>query len=203
MDAAEQARIDKQQAEDEARLRAPGARAAAALWYAKHGVHVFPVEERGKQPRVKAWPEQASTDPDQIRLWWSRGDFNIGAPTGRLFDVIDIDGPVGYRSWVDEADNLIRSGLVELARVWTGGSARHGTHLFVKPSGLTNGAGWLPGVDYRGEGGYVILPPSIGASGRLYQWADPPAFLTGGPPAEPRGERLLETDPDLTLMEVK
>ncbi len=48
--------------------------------------------------------------------------------------------------------------------------------MFIAPTGRGNGANIYPHVDFRGKGGYVILPPSIGANGRRYQWTRPLPF---------------------------
>jgi hypothetical protein len=49
----------------------------------------------------------------------------------------------------------------------------------VPPAGRGNGVKILPGVDYRGAGGYVVLPPSRGYNGRLYRWLTPLARSGG------------------------
>lgn len=69
----------------------------AALWYAEHGLHVFPLTPRSKQP----WPRShgchdATTDEATIRRWWGAAPTsNIGIATGHSVDVIDIDGYAG------------------------------------------------------------------------------------------------------------
>ena len=79
---------------------------AAALDYAAQGQRIFPVSPadvrygpKAKQPVVR-WGDRATTDPDQIRSWWSLWPYAIGLPTGLLFDVLDVDckpgRPNGY-----------------------------------------------------------------------------------------------------------
>jgi len=53
----------------------------------------------------------------------------------------------------------------------TGGGGRH---LYFRHPGLTtaNRVGLAAGVDLRGDGGCVVAPPSLHASGRHYAWAD-------------------------------
>jgi hypothetical protein len=151
------------------RLAAPDALHKAARWYAAQGIAVFPCAVRGKTPATPNGFKNASTERAQIDAWWTANPAaNIGAPTGILFDVVDIDGREGVSS-VYFGDDPIE--LDEIGHSLTSRTAGH--HVFVKPTGLGNRAGFRPGVDYRGAGGYVILPPSIGANGRRYAWTKP------------------------------
>lgn len=167
-------------AEDEARdarLAAPGALAAAAGWYASQGIPIFPLRPRLKTPATRSGFKDATTDPDQIHTWWqATPNANIGAPTGLLFDVVDIDGPEGRRTLLDLSDRAYEQlytdaiGIVKTPR--TGG-----IHYYVpSQAGRRNSARKLPGIDTRAEGGYVLLPPSItdahGAD-RRYEWVRP------------------------------
>ncbi|HEY9437578.1 MAG TPA: bifunctional DNA primase/polymerase [Streptomyces sp.] len=154
-----------------ARLAAPQALASAAAWYAAQGVDVFPVQPRDKVPMPGLrWRDKATTDGHQIAAWWRAWpDANIGMPTGLRWDVIDIDGPKGYQSFADLRDD----GKLP-ARLGRSTTPRGGMHVYIAPSGQGNAAGWMPGLDYRGIGGYVLLPPSVGANGRLYLWDQTP-----------------------------
>lgn len=187
---------DRRQAEREARLSAPGALANASVWYASQGLPVFPLRAGDKQPLLPAVhpagsPERASchgecgrighglydatTDLDQIRRWWTANPrANIGARTGVLFDAIDVDGPAGYASYLDLRD---AGQLPEmLGKATTPGDRNTnrppGMHYFIRPTGDGNSAKFLPGLDYRGTGGYVVMAPSIRPSGR-YTWIEP------------------------------
>src|SRR5690606_23413178 len=110
--------------------------------------------------------KDATTNLAQVRAWWTATpDANIGIPTGHGFDVIDIDPPDGPLSLLELRD----AGLVPevIGKVIT---PRYGDHLYVRASGDGNTAGLLPGIDYRGLGGYVVAPPSIGPNGVRYTW---------------------------------
>jgi len=102
-----------------------------------------------------------------VRQWWSRQpDANIGTPTGLTFDVFDVD-PEG----LDEL--FLRYSDDDAAVVTTGPCARTprgGVHLYYQPTGLGNKTGFRPGWDWRGLGGYVLLPWSVGANGVTYAW---------------------------------
>jgi hypothetical protein len=152
-----------------ARLEAPDAMLNAALWYASQGIPVFPIMPGDKRPATEHGFLDAVTDADFIRAAWTINPlYNIGAPTGVLFDVVDVDGETGvnelmygYKTW--------RVGLIGHALTQRPFSC----HLFYKPSGKGNATAVMPGVDLRGEGGYVLMPPSIGPTGRRYRWIKP------------------------------
>ena len=158
----------------EKRLTDPTALLNAALWYATQGVPVFPLQPGTKVPfRGSRGFKDASTDRAQIHRWWSRHpQANIGTPTGILFDVIDVDGLQGLRTWWERGFQQETIGHVITPR---GG----GHHLYVPRSSHHNKARKmfgddLPGLDFRGRGGYVVAPPSTLAEyGRQYRWLKP------------------------------
>lgn len=157
LDAGEIARLDTEDAERYARLEAPGALLDAALYYAETlGVPVFPITPQHKLPLPRsAGFKDATHDTGQISAWWAaRPDANIGLATGHHFDVIDIDGPAGVKTWAEILDEL----PPVLGHVST--PRPGGNHLYVAATGRGNRAGILPGIDYRGLGGYVLAPPS-------------------------------------------
>lgn len=132
--------------------------AGSALWYAARGHKVFPLRPGSKKPHPGTHGcLDATTDADQIRRWWqATPEANIGLATGHTVDVIDIDGPAGVRSKLDH-DDLFDMPFLGLANTPRPG----GTHIYVPAAdGMGNKTGLLPGIDYRGEGGYVVAPPS-------------------------------------------
>lgn len=156
----------------QARLSAPEALPSAAHWYGLNGIAVFPLRPRDKRPYPgSSGFKDATTDITTIDGWWTeRPDSNIGAPTGLLFDVIDIDGWIGWRSIIDHDIDL--AGRIARSNTTRPG----GCHIFVTPTGRGNGAHLFPGIDMRGKGGYVALPPSVGANGKRYEWIQPLQF---------------------------
>lgn len=145
----------------------------AALAYATRGWQVFPCKPSGKTPATTHGFKDATTDPKQIRAWWRKHpNFNIGICTGAVSGlvVLDIDLDRGG----DES-------LVRLTdRDWpftilskTGGGGAH--CYFAHPGGLVKSRAALwPGIDVRGDGGYVIAPPSVHRNGQPYFWILPP-----------------------------
>jgi hypothetical protein len=155
---------------------------AAALGYATDGVAVMPLHiprfggctcaagarcsSAGKHPWLRHGLHEASTDPAQVRAWWGRWpDANVGLATGKRLDVCDVDTPDALRRVLDLLDVIRPAGPL----VRTG----HGWHLWYASGGLPNRVGVIPGVDWRGAGGLVVAPPSLHATGRRYQFAQP------------------------------
>lgn len=144
----------------------------AALWYASVGIKVFPLSPGSKIPfKGSGGCKDATTDAAMIDAWWGGNPHaNIGIATGFLVDVVDIDGAIGQQSRCENWDMF--SGLDVLGRVST--PRPGGMHLYVpRREGIGNGAHLLPGIDYRGLGGYVVAPPSVNAEGVGYRWISP------------------------------
>jgi hypothetical protein len=145
----------------------------------------------GKHPRLRGWKRLASTDPAVVGEWWRRWPYsNLALVTGRRFDVLDLDGEHGVEALraVLSIAPLEHPGPV--AR--TGGG---GWHLLYRPSGLGNRVGLLPGVDWRGQGGLIVAPPSQHTSGAFYTWVRPLTAALPEVPAELR--RRLAPPPTL------
>jgi hypothetical protein len=129
----------------------------SALWYASVGLHVFPLRPNSKIPFAGSkGRDDGTTDQDQIRAWWAKEPAsNIGIATGHIVDIIDIDGIPGVLTWAKLEGTL----PPVLGKVNT--PRPGGTHLFIAAAGRGNRARLAPGVDYRGQGGYVVAPPSV------------------------------------------
>jgi hypothetical protein len=146
----------------------------AALQLAYQGWPVFPCRPEGKEPITTRGFKDATTNPQQIGAWWAQNpSANIGHPTGR-YVVVEIDGDEGFRTMAHlKAEH-------EWPVTLTAMSGR-GLHLYFEPPegepmrncvGIRpNGRGIGKGIDVRGIGGYVIVPPSVHPSGRRYRWA--------------------------------
>jgi len=168
-----------------------------ALLYAGFGWRVFPVHSMhggvcscgndsclspGKHPRTKRGFKDASADERQIRSWWTRWPgANVAVATGQDSDLIVID--VDPRHGGDDTWETLKHEL-DVPATWevrTGGGGVHAYFQFPDGEHISIGAGVLgPGIDHRGNGGYVVAPPSNHASGNAYFWD----VLEGEPLAE-------------------
>ena len=135
----------------------------AALEYVARGWSIFPLAPFDKIPlKGSAGFKDASTDLEAVCHWWSKHPTaNIGTPTGAAnkFFVIDIDPKKGGADeWLLLAT---LHGEPETRRVRTPSG---GTHLYFRwpaGGGVRNNVNVWPGIDVRGEGGYVVAPPSV------------------------------------------
>jgi Bifunctional DNA primase/polymerase, N-terminal/Primase C terminal 1 (PriCT-1) len=130
-----------------------------ALEHAERGWSVFPCVPGGKKPLTKQGHHDATTDRSRITAWWNLWPgANIGIPTGERSRILalDVDQPTGLDAL--EAEH----GELPATRTHSTGSG--GMHyLFAYPADveIRNSAGKLAeGLDVRGEGGYIIVPPS-------------------------------------------
>ena len=150
----------------------------AALAYARRGVPVFPCEPGGKRPLTHNGFWDSTTETRRIRAWWSRWPAaNVGVPTGARSGLVVLD--IDPRGGGFESLALLerKNGpLPEAARSRTGGGGVHVFFRYPPMETVRNSAGALgAGLDVRGEGGYVVVPPSRTRS--AYEWIDrsPPA----------------------------
>jgi hypothetical protein len=147
----------------------------AALAYAASGWPVFPLRPGDKVPATRNGLKDASADPAVIREWWAAMPMaNIGAVTGVAFDVVDVDAPLGMQAWPGLRDSPTMPTVHGIAV-----TPRGGLHVLIEPTGGGNRAGMLPGIDYRGRGGYVVVSPSRRPIGRWSWTVRPSPAITG------------------------
>ena len=162
---------------------------AWALALAEIGWLVFPLHEPtgvdrcacmnpecrnvGKHPRVGNGFHSATRDPGVITGWWTQWpNASIGIRTGPEsgIAVLDLDdGKGGYESL--EKLEAEFGPLPITVEAITGGGGRH--IIFRYPTngtGIKNRTEFLPGLDVRGDGGYIVGVPSRHRNGSLYAW---------------------------------
>ena len=157
------------------RIPQPARRASvlgAALWYAEHGLPVFPLTPGSKVPYPRSHGlGDATTVEARVRAMFAdRPTANLAIATGVLVDVIDFDGPEAHAAWGLRWPTWDDAGITPLATVST--PRPGGLHVYVAATGGGNRAGMVPGVDYRGLGGYVVVPPSVTPAG-TYDFLQP------------------------------
>ena len=129
-------------------------------------------DRAGKHPHLSDWPDHATCDQDAIRARWNRWpNANVGIATGAGSDlvVIDVDAEAGGDGALAALERDLGK-LPATVEVISGGGGRH--LYFRHPGGqVPNSVGTLgPGLDVRGDNGFVAAPPSRHVTGRTYEW---------------------------------
>jgi hypothetical protein len=165
---------------------------SAALRLAARGFAVFPLRPRTKEPygddrffRTIGGFRCANRDPALIEFWWDRQpEANIGLATGSISGVwvLDVDGDEGRETLatleeqhgqLPKTVEVVTPGKISKT---TGLHSGRGLHLYFRyPLGLdlrnAQDRDDVPGIDWRGNGGYVLLPPSAHPDGGNYVWS--------------------------------
>jgi hypothetical protein len=190
----------------------------AALWYAKHGIPVFPLywpvaggcscgnsdcKDIGKHPRTVHGFKDATTDDSRINDWFNKWPHaNIGIPTGKASGIFVVDNDPRNGGPEDREEFIRLYGPIpETAEVITGSGGRH---IYFQDPGVALPTTLGPGVDLKGEGGYVVAPPSLHRSGRRYEFdgtASAKAILNVAPPPDWLMERISAHTNDRTKAE--
>lgn len=160
----------------------PNSMLNAALAYAESGLAVHPLTPQGKKPLLKKWPEKATRDTETIHQWWrDHPQANIGIVTGSKSGIFVLDVDEKHNG-LSELQTLtdIYGELPETPESCTGSGGRH--FIFQHRDGIRNSAGKVaPGIDIRGDGGYIVAPPSIHPNGNAYEWATAPGTVDIAP----------------------
>ena len=145
----------------------------AALAIVKRGKPIFPCKSNGKTPLTKTGFKEATTDPGQIEEWWTKyPKANIGMPTGKISGISAVDLDIdldkkkeGKKEW----EIFCKNQNIEPYETLVIKTPRGGSHLYYKHDGSfknsTDKIGY--GIDTRGDGGYILIPPSI-VNGKRY-----------------------------------
>lgn len=140
------------------------------LQLASLGLRVHPLSTRNKVPLLDEWTRKASTSEVTIKKWGSKyKDCNWGIATGvesGVF-VVDIDPKNGGdKTWTSMMDG---NKVPKTPEVVTG---TRGAHIYFKypTSIVVSNSSIGKGVDIRGEGGNIVIPPSIHPNGHTYMW---------------------------------
>ena len=121
-----------------------------------------------KHPWIKNWRANATKDEKHIRDWLYQKPFsNYGIVTGAESGIIVLDADGGSaRTYLD---NVIGENALSAITGREGG-----LHVYLSHPGfdVRNATNVIPSLDVRGDGGYVVGPGSLHATGRKYAWRD-------------------------------
>ena len=158
----------------------------AAIFYAGLGWPVLPLRSSDKRPLGTLVPhglKDATTDLSLLTRWWTdQPDANLGIRTGREAGIVALD--IDPRHGGDSSLAQLQGSFGDLPCTATSLTGGGGRHLLLRHPGLQipNGVHKLgSGVDVRGEGGYIVAPPSLHPSGCRYRWEFRPEAVPPAP----------------------
>ena len=153
--------------------------AQAAEAYAALGWQVIPIAPGRKHPQMPAWQTAATDDLATIRNWWTGlyQGHGVGVLTGErsglwVLDVDIADGKPGDDNLTALTQRYGPLPITVEAETGTGGG--HLLYTWDPARPITNGhaANLPPGLDIRGEGGQVVVAPTIHPCGHPYRWIE-------------------------------
>jgi hypothetical protein len=140
------------------------------------GISIIPIigptsqsEEMYKSPALKSWKEYQNRRPtiQEVNNWFSTSRYNMAIVTGQISKIFCLD--------IDERHNGYDSiKNFQIPFTWHDKSPNGEHYYFRLDQDIGNSIGILPGIDIKGNGGYVVVPPSIGYDGTSYEWIKSP-----------------------------
>jgi hypothetical protein len=142
-----------------------------AFNYIEMGLSIIPIRPKDKKPLVK-WEEFQSrfATQEEITKWFTdTPNANIGIVTGKLSNIFVVDLDKHDEKYNEEITIQYIPDTVVCPTVNT---PKGGQHLYFHypEINISIGARILPGIDFRGEGGFVVAPPSVNGNGKSYEW---------------------------------
>lgn len=163
----------------------------AAQGYVAGGLSVIPIARGAKEPDTDLLPRVYDEAADktrpswkpfqdrppneaELRHWFARSDAGIGIVCGLVSGglvVLDIESPELYERWRKLAAQLVDEAILATLPVVASGKGRHVYIRTETPPGNRKLA--MRGRDVlaetRGQGGYIVAPPSVHPSGKVYE----------------------------------
>lgn len=141
-----------------------------ALEYLKAGLCVLPVHPFSKRPCMSNWQKYITQRPteEEVTKWFTAlSGVGIGVVTGKISGLVVLDIDTRYEENVEALFDKYPTNLI--ARSGSGGY-----HLYYrypdKVNHIPNAVNIIEGVDLRADGGFIVLPPTVHASGKAYEW---------------------------------
>jgi hypothetical protein len=138
------------------------------------GVSVIPIRPGTKKPALLSWSryQQARADHETLERWFERPETGLAVICGDVSDglvVRDFDQQDAYDRWAREFRGLADSlPTVRTAR---------GCHVYARVRGSSR-TRRFPDGELRGDGAYVVCPPSLHSTGTHYRWrGDTPSSI--------------------------
>ena len=140
----------------------------SAQGYVKRGFSVIPLKPKSKEPIITSWKEYQERYPtdEELASWFNGSQNNIAIVCGQIsgLAIVDLDS--------DEAIRFKQENNFPITPTVKTGKGYHLYYAYPPDRKVRNfqARDDLPDIHLRGEGGYVVAPPSIHPNGTIYQW---------------------------------
>lgn len=130
----------------------------------------------GKHPRTRNGVKDASNDPATVAEWSKQYPVtNVAVATGDAYGFFALD--IDLKSGGPENLAKLEAEFGPLPATVEENTGGGGRHLLFRSDGRpvknrTHKGAIRPGVEVKGDGGYIVVAPSIHASGRRYEWVE-------------------------------
>lgn len=144
----------------------------SALEYQKMGLSVIPILPKQKKAAVewRTYQQRCATKEEIVEWWHEHPDYNIGIVTGKVSGTTVVDLDKYKPNFNPDLETQFFDSIVTPTVETPNG----GNHLWMNYiEGLTIGSNVLPAIDIRGDGGYIVAPPSVNGNGKPYKWIVP------------------------------
>jgi hypothetical protein len=169
----------------------------AALWYANLGYSVIPLSPNTKIPpkgfSVEEFRTRIALD-EEIEAWFKKEpNYNLAIVTGKLSNLCVVDFDLYKPEFSIDVARKYFPDDITTPMATTPGGGKHLFFAYPQDGHVTVDSRMLPGIDFRGEGGYIVVPPSCNGESTPYQWI----------PGRKIGEVELAQIPSLYLHKLK
>ena len=143
---------------------------------------MIPLQPRGKRPLVK-WEnyQKCLATIDEVERWWNENpDANIGIVMGKISGLVAVD--------IDNRGGNTYDAMYEIDEKYpgmvqqTGSGGFHVIYQWQKPTKNATNIHGKTGIDIRGDGGYIVMAPSVHQNGTPYTWYETRDFTLNPPP---------------------
>lgn len=133
--------------------------------YLELGWSMIPIRPRSKVPTGPWVSAQESRAPAAQVDAWIEEEYNLAVVTGALSNLVVVD--------CDSEDGVVNANRLGMSVTPTASTGKGRHYFFAHPGqAVRNAVRVVDDVDVRGDGGYVLIDPSIHPSGAEYRWVE-------------------------------
>ncbi len=146
-------------------------------FYREQGISIIPVPAKTKEAKIK-WAEYRERLPtdSEINSWFNGNNTNVaaltGKPPGGKYSLVVLDCDSSERFYEVAAVITSKLGVADILDFTLVSQTGRGYHILLWVKAPVKSAKF-PNLDIKGEGGYILVPPSIHPNGMPYKFLNP------------------------------